>query len=1104
MRKNLLSLLIPIAILLLANNYSWAQGTTTARINGLVSNDEGPLPGAAIIAIHTPTGSKFGGVTNVDGIFTINNLNVGGPYKISASYIGFQNSEKEGIYLSLGQTLKIDFELTEESTELEMVEVIALGSDVFDGNRTGPETNVTEKDLTALPTVNRSLNDFFRLSPQANLNNGTQNSISFAGVNNRYNSIFIDGAVNNDVFGLASSGTNGGQTGISPISIDALEQVQLVVAPYDVTLGGFAGGGINAVTRSGTNNFEGSAYYFTRNQNLAGKTPTDDPEQERVKLDPFTAKTYGFRLGGPIIKNKLFFFVNAEIQRDETPVPFTFDGYEGDADKATVDAIAAQVQNLYGYDPGGYENNIQTLSGDKFLLKLDYNINQNHKLSARHSYTRADFVGPLRAGARNIYFGNSGQTFPSITNSSALELKSNFGSKASNNLIIGATFVRDDRNITGQPFPSIVINDGNADITLGGEPFSYANVVNQDVITLTNNFNLYKGKHTFTIGTHNEFFSLFNLFLPLHPSQYTYSSTDKFFANEAYLYLYGHEKGNINIGDNATSVAADFSALQLAFYGQDEIQFNPNFKLTAGIRLDIPIFIDNPPRDNTQFNTETVRLIEQEGYDLKGARASQMPATQLMWSPRVGFNWDIKGDKTTQLRGGLGIFTSRVPFVWPGGVFLRNGLTSGFYVGFNGAGFAPPGDGGIAFEPDLNQQIPRPLGTGGGLPEDDPNQPSGDVDLFTENFKYPQIFRGSIGVDQRLFWGLTGSLEFQYTKTLNNVLYQNLNIKKEPFANLQGADNRPIWNPAGDPVDPTYNYITLADNTNKGWTYSFTAQLQKAFDNGFTGSLAYTYTDAKSIFDGTVFINSSQWQEFHSVGGRNNPDGLYRSQFASGSRVVAFLNYRKEYLNNLATSISVFYNGQSGIPYSYVYNDNDGTLTNNDPNLDEPRNLIYVPASQDEIVLVDKMDGEGNVTETAAQQWAALDAYISNDDYLSERRGNYAERNAARTPFESIIDVKFQQEVFIETGNGIRHTLAFTFDIFNFGNLLNKDWGRRYFISDNQNFQLIQFQGYQDAANDNYTPTFTFSDPGDPWNIIQDGSTASARWSAQIGLRYSF
>lgn len=1077
-----------LAVLCLWNKYDvLAQGSTTARITGFVSSGGEVLPGATVLAVHTPTGAEYGTVTNTEGRFTLNNLNVGGPYRITTNYVGYDASVTENIYLTLGQTLDLELELKESSVELE--EVIVTSNGVFDGTRTGNETNISEEAITNMPTVERGLNDYTRLTPQALVGNSAATNsggISFAGINNRFNAIFIDGAVNNDVFGLANSGTNGGQAGISPISPDALEQIQVVLAPYDVTLGGFAGGGINAVTRSGTNEFEGSAYYFLRNEDLTGLTPTDNPDIERTQLAPFSVQTYGARLGGPIVENKLFFFANVEIERREEPRPFIPEDYIGNATVADLQAVQNRLINDFGYNPGGFLNNAQTTDGEKVLVKLDWNINRDHKLSVRHSYVKALTNIFPRPSNIEVFFANYGYVFPSTTNSFAAELKSQLGQNASNNLIFGYTRVRDDRDIAGEPFPSIIMQDGPGRVVAGTDNFSYSNIVFQDVFTLTNNFNLYKGKHTFTLGTHNEFFQIQNLFTIFSTPRYQYffNGVNRFLDGEnPDLVLFGHEQlapgqSEIRLGDNAENLGPTFNALQMAFYVQDEWQATNDFKLTLGLRADIPVFLEDPPLENTDFNNNTVPAIEQF-YDLQGARASNTPNTQVLLSPRLGFNWDVTGNRETQLRGGVGVFTSRVPWVWPGGMYIRNGLNSSFFV-----------SGGLPIYGNPDQWRSELYNA---------TSPSGDVDLFVEDFKYPQVFRASAAVDQQLPWGLVGSLEFLYTKTLNNIDVKFVNLRPSTET-LDGPDNRPVFD-KNNPIDPTYSNVTLVDNTNEGYTWNITAQLNKQFSNGFSGGLAYSFTRAESLFDGTGFINYTNWDDIISVAGKNNPP-LTRSVYDAGSRITSFLTYRKEYANNFATSISLFYNGQSGQPFSYVYNDNDQlTSQSNNSTSNIP---IYVPGSQDDIILVDQLDDDGNLIKSAAQQWQELDAFIENDEYLSSRRGDYVERNESRTPFENILDLKIMQDFFITTSNGQRHTLQVSLDVFNFTNLLNADWGRRYFVDDNT-FPLINFAGFvpDGEGNPTNTPTFTFDDPGDPYAVVQSG-IYSARWSAQLGLRYTF
>ncbi len=1069
-------LLTGMGCLLICLQVSFAQGSTSSRINGQVVSNGETLIGATVIATHTPTGFEYGTVTNLEGYFTLNNVNVGGPYNIVISFLGYEDQTISGVSLALGQTETFNIELNESSVTLE--EIIVTAGGLFDGNRTGSETKVSEEFIATLPTADRGLNDYLRVTPQADVaNNGATNGggISFSGVNNRFNAIFVDGAVNNDVFGLANSGTNGGQAGISPISPDAIEQIQVVLAPYDVTLGGFAGGGINAVTRSGTNELEGSAYYFFRNENLSGKTPTDNETAERTKLAPFSAKTYGVRLGGPLIKNKLFFFTNVEIQRDQLPRPFIQSEYLGDSDAGQLNSIRQKLISDYGYDPGEFENNAQTIDGEKVLLKLDYNINAKHKLTARHSYVKGTTEIHPSPSASRVVFGNVGYLFPSTTNSTAIELKSILGANTSNNLILGRTTVRDDRGLLGDPFPQIIMPDGNGTVVVGTDNFSYSNIVNQDVFTITNNFNLFKGKHNFTFGTHNEFFKIENLFTIFSTPRYQYffDGVNRFLADEnPDLVLFGHEQAsggdNIRIGDAATNLGPAFNAMQLAFYGQDEIQINPDFKLTLGIRFDIPIFSDDPPLDNTAFNSTTIPLLESAGWDLQGARASQAPSTQIMLSPRIGFNYDVSGDKSTQLRGGIGIFTSRVPWVWPGGMFIRNGLNSAFNVDFGQPIYASESEWLTNLTTDVS--------------------PAGDVDLFTENFKYPQIFRASLAMDKKIFAGRDGFLgdwdgtvELTYTKTLNNMDVKQINISPQPTGTLGGADNRPTID-FGTKLDPTYENVTLVSNTSEGYTFNFTAQASKQFSKNSFLNIAYSYTDAESLLDGRGFINNTNWLTVLSVQGNNNPS-VTRSTFAAGSRLTAFYSHKFNYSENAATTISLFYTAKSGSPFSYVYNNPiSDTSTSADYN-----DLLYVPASQGEINLVD-VDGGA----TADQQWAALDAFIASDDYLNSRRGDYAEPNQSRTPFEHVLDFKIAQDFMIKN-----HKFQFTFDVFNFTNLLNKNWGRRYFVGGNV-FPLVQAN-----RNDDNVLEYNFSDPGEPFTIVQSG-TYSARWNSQIGLRYSF
>lgn len=1075
--------LLIILVLLISSGGAFAQGITTSGLTGQVIDSNGKgLPGTTVTAVHTPSGTQYGIVSDDDGFFRIPNMRIGGPYKIDVSFIGFNSFERNDVILTLGQVYKLNVVLSESATELE--EVVVSADHVFDSDRTGQKTVVDNQTINALPTVSRSIADFARFNPLANIQQNTDGfSISLAGQNNRYNAIYIDGAINNDVFGLAGSGTNGGQTGVQPISLDAIEQFQISVSPFDVRQSGFSGGSINAVTRSGTNDVDGSAYYLIRNENLSGKTPVDTEDRERAKLSPYTAKTYGFRLGGPIVKDKIFFFVNGEIQRDETPQPFDFSTYEGDSDGAAINSLISKIQS-YSYDPLGFENNTAYLNSQKFLAKFDFNISERHKLTIRHSYVGAENLEARNSSTTRINFLNGSEYFISSTNSSALELKSFFGNRFANKFVLGATFVRDDRDPFGDPFPTVTISDGAGRIEFGAERFSTANLLNQDVITLTNDFEIYKGKHSITIGTHNEFYSVGNLFMRNNFGSYSYDNVGEF-INDINTDTYERTFSQVDnvTGDGSQAIAA-FKGYQLGLYAQDDYQASNDFRLTLGLRFDLPIFPD-ATRVNDDFNNGAIPAIEAAGYDFMGAKTGSFINPQLMISPRVGFNWDAHGNRTLQLRGGAGIFTSRVPLVWPGGAYNN--------FGFNIGGVRVT-DRSIPFNPDVNSQFP--------VVDLSNPMPSGQIDLFASDFKLPQVMKASLGVDKILPWGLLGTLEGIYTKTLNNVRYQNLNLRPSVETLSGTPDDRPIF-VQNDRIYPTYQGIFLASNTSKGFSYNIVAQLTKNFERGFSASIAYTYGDSYSINDGTSSQNNSQWAGNRGISGRNEEGELGRSVYAIGNRIIAQLSYRKEYLGFAASQISLFYNGQSGQPFSYVVGGetfsrqlvNDGGFTNS--------NLIYVPADQSEINLVNRTVDDR--TYSPEEQWGVLNRLIEEDKSLSDNRGGYASRNMARTPFESILDLRFLQDFYLKMPNNKKNTLQLSVDIFNFGNLINKDWGRRYFISNN-NFGVIEFAGFQAGTKTpNYTVNSKILGGQKPWdNNIIDSGFRSSRWQMQIGARYIF
>jgi hypothetical protein len=1096
--------LLGVAFFVAIAGGAFAQGITTATITGVITGKTGEtLPGATVIAIHTPSGSEYGTTTRTDGRFTIANARVGGPYSVTVTYVGFEKQQKDDVYLSLGNTTNVDFQLTESGTELQTVEVVATRGDIISPDRTGAATNINNRTIQSVPTISRGLRDFTKLSPLANTSgSGT----SFAGTNNRYNQFAIDGLVNNDVFGLASSGTNGGQTGVEPISLDAIEEFQINIAPYDVRQGGFTGGGINAVTRSGSNKFQGSVYYFGNNEKLVGKY---NPNTEnKSKYPDYKDYQAGIRLGGPIIPNKVFFFVNAEMTRQKTPVAFA-PGSESSL--ITVDEANRVVNALKAiypsYNPGSFDALDKETNSNKILAKIDWNISSKHKLSFRHSYTYGENIDITRTPSQ-LRFANNGVFFPSTTNSTALELNSTFGSNA-NRLLIGYTTVRDDRDPLGDAFPYTLINLADApsgrSIVFGGENSSVANQLDQNIFTLTDDYTMFKGNHTITVGTHNEFYKFYNLFVQNIYGNYAFRSLADFEtladsdpANNVRPTFFRYGYSFAEDGPSQQSGAADFNAFQLGLYGQDEIQVTGNLKVNLGLRLDLPIFPDSPEA-NADFNT---------AYGEEG-KTGEVPKTKILWSPRVGFNFDVLGDKSLQLRGGTGLFTGRVPFVWVSNQFTNNGQVNGSYSTGSSASNANPlaGSTGIIYRPDPADQaanIPSTATIGRGA-----------INVIDPDFKFPQVFRTNLAVDKTLPYGLILSVEGIFSKTYNNVNFVNLNRQQQEGFEFTGPDQRPRYTTTSTSptssgyvsagrIDPAFEEIVKLENTNEGYSYNVVFQLQKQLEKGFYGSIAYTYGDSKDLNSGTSSVAYSNWQFVSNVNGLNNLP-LTRANYSLGSRVVGLVSYRKEYASGMAaTQVSLFYNGQSGQPFSYRYNGDlnyDGTAND----------LIYVPRDASEINLVPftkKVDGV-DVVVSPAEQWAALDAFIETDSYLRDRRGKYAERNGARMPFQHQFDFRILQEFAVKTGK-VDNKIQLSLDILNVGNFLNNEWGKQYTIA-NQEFAIINYTGLTDTDTNpapntvNYSnqPKYTFNPSltnDKAWSALD----LASRWRMQIGIRYIF
>ncbi|ANH60943.1 TonB-dependent receptor [Dokdonia donghaensis DSW-1] len=1051
--------------------------TTTSAISGVVNAGEQTLPGANVVAVHTPTGTTYGAITNFDGRFNLFNLRVGGPYTITVSYVGFQAQEYTGVTLNLGETYNVEVTLSEDSNALEEVVITGSRNNTFSDGRTGSATNVGERQLKALPTISRSAADFYRLEPSASSNG------SFGGRNDQFNNFSLDGAVFNNPFGLDAA-TPGGQTGSQPISLDAIEQIQVTTAPYDVTLSGFTGASVNAVTKSGTNEFKGTVYGFYRNEDLTGgKVAGDDV----FKAD-LSQNTYGISIGGPIIKNKLFFFANFEDEsRSDLGAPWAPNRNTGAINESRVlpsdlDAVSAALSSITyadgsSYDPGRYEGFNFDAGSTKALFKLDWNVNDKNRVALVYNLLRSSKDNPANPNAialrgpsqSTIQFENAGYAINNNIDSFQLEWNSEFASNVSNKFQAGYTFFDDFREPFSTPAPSINITKGGQNYIIAGhEPFSIGNKLEQQVFQITNNLNIVSGDHTITLGTSFEKFSFYNSFNltgygfdlfgsvaidqetdldgdGIADTDYINDVTgetdldafqqflidryqDTFTAAEAEF----NENNGLPIGDPNGWSLAETNVGQFSLYAQDQWKMSEDFTLTLGMRFDKPLYFDtqdkiqeNIDRKGT-YQPDNVYVDPVTGEDIL-LDSTVLPDNAFLWSPRLGFNWDVKGDKTFQVRGGTGVFTGRFPFVWLG------------------------------------------------------NQVQG-VDFFfyqtvDQDFKWPQVWRSNIGADYRFDNGIVLTADLSYTEDLNAAHVQNWALN-DPSSTLEGVDNRPIYQTSDFATNqfggPTNAYVFT--NSNAGRTYNATFKAEKSFSNGLYASLAYNYLDSKDVNSIDAEITGDAFNA-NAIRGNANDDILANSRYGDQHRIIAVASKKFEYGGGkFATTVSAFGEWARGGRFNYTY---AGDINGDGSNFND---LIYIPTA-------DELAQQNFATPEQAQ---AFEQYIQQDDYLSENRGSYAERYGALAPWRSRVDFRLLQDYNFNV-KGKKNTLQFSLDILNVGNLISSDWG---LVEQPNSIQPVSV-----SVTDG-VPTYTYNE-----ELTQTfGTDASLlnRWQAQVGLRYIF
>ena len=1014
-----------------------AQGVTTGAIAGIAIDAAGaPLDGARVVAVHGPSGTTYTAATRADGRFTIPGMRVGGPYGVTVSRVGFRQEVQNGINVTLGVTSDLRFALQQASVELEAITVIASTDNVFSSQRTGAATTVSAEQIATLPTISRRVEDLLRLTPQYS---PMSFGFSFAGQDNRLNNTTIDGSYFNNSFGLA--GQPGDRTGVTPISMDALEQVQVNIAPYDVRQGNFVGAGVNMVTKSGANGFTGSVFYNTRNNDFVGRKAGPN------KFDPgtFEYRDIGISLGGPIIRNRLFFFTSYEDDNQTQPgTTFrantgveTVEGVVTRVLAADLDSLSSYLQNNFNYETGPYQGYNFKIPSRRFLARLDYNLNDRNKLSLRYNLLNSSSdilvsnsgslgLGNRRSTLTSLNFASSNYAILENIRSIVGEWNSSFGNK-SNNLIVGYNTADESRKVISPPwFPLVEIFQGTSNYTtFGFEPFTPQNQLVYNSYQLQDNFTIYMPQHSLTLGVSVEKYHSTNVFFPGAQSVYVYNSLADFYtdANDyianptrtvspVTLRRFQVRYSNITGQDEPVQ---PLDVLYAGAYVQDEWRPTRNLTLTAGLRVDAPKF-KNTAYANAVADTMTFR-------DVSGApvqyESGSLPGVNLLFSPRLGFNYDVGGEQKTQIRGGTGIFTGRPAYVWISNQIGNTGVLTGFIQADSTTAFP--------FHPDPDHYKPAPT---------DSPATSFQLALTDPKFRFPQLWRSNLAIDQRLPWGMTGTLEYLYSKDVNGVAYLNANLPA-PQSAFTGPDGRPRWtcipplpsNCLPARIQKNVSDATVLTNQGRGYSWNLAASLERAFQGGLFAKVGYSHGESKNTVDAGS-IASGSWTGNAIAVDPNNPVAAY-SQFSPGGRIFAALSYTRDFFGLGATSVGLYFDGRSAGVDSYIFsNDMNGDGATND--------LIYIPRNVGEMNFQQFTSGAN--TFTAAQQAAAWEAYINQDPYLREHRGEYAERNGVVRPKVYRADLSISQDVTGRIG-GNANSLQIRLDILNFSNFLNEDWG---------------------------------------------------------------
>lgn len=1107
--------IIPLLIFSLFIQLVTQAQETSAILSGAVLDDkEQAIENASVLVVHEPTGLKSETQTNKKGFFIIPNLRPGGPYTIVITFVGYEPQKVSNLYLSLGNNpeLKIDLKNSQKT----LTEVV-----VVSGRRPAGGISVGKQQLNTLPSLGRSLTDFTRMVPQSNNN-------SFGGTNFRYNNLTIDGAINNDAIGFSNSFggvSGGGQSGAAgsgtrtnPYSLDVIQEVQVQLAPYDVKLGNFTGGSVNAVTKSGTNTLHGSVYGYGRNQSLIGKS-VDGAKTSIGSV--FHDAQWGATLEGPIVKNKAFFIVNFESTRRKEPT-FYNAGEKGAAiTLAEAQSISDRLISRYGYDPGSFKGPYTLFTNsDKLFARIDLKLGNRSNLTLRTIYT----IGKgnnLERSSTNFQFGNTDFTQTTRNLNIVAELKTKVSNSVNNQFNASFIRVHEFRDFPSTLAPFIDIDNGR----IWAGTWREASIYNmkQKTIELTDNLTITKGINRFTIGTHNEFYDINYGFINSWNGRWEYNRGVNSFLADNPSRIRGAFMRDLKRTNDRQSIFNDppdpYKVGLLSAYVQDEIRFSKKFRITPGLRLDYS-YVGNQPGLDSNLTATIQNSLATPSYSSTAFSAlGNKWLGNTILSPRLGFNWDVTGNGHLVLRGGTGIFSGRIPFAWMGYSYTLNGNTWG-NIDWNG-----PGSGTTA-PIAINPQYLRDTVTKYGGAAQSARR---ELDVIDNNFKLPAVWRSSIAMDLQFGQGFKFTADFMYTQTIHDVKFQQINLFDSTQYFQSGPVSTPVYVARGSGTNGRYNSkysnVFLLTNTSQGYRYNITGQLSKTSSNIKAGrnavlnnffSIAYTYGYSKDMSNG---IRNS-WESNYSVNPAINPQNpsLSFSNFDLRHRIVGVVTNTLVWNERQSTSLSFFYSGQSGNPYSIVYVGNPGNGGNSS-------SLPYIPKSQSDIRLVDyTLNGQ---LYTAAQQWADLNSFIENDPYLKTRRGQYAERNGLRTPWVHQLDMKLLQEFRLSKKDPSRK-LQVSLDVFNLLNLLNNNWGHINFVTNVNNYTVnfLRFANYSLDAGGNpvavgtagstpgknvgtpasgYIPTFTYFKPtGLNGNQYYTTDPLNSRWQAQLGVKLIF